>query len=71
MSKLRRETFATISIRNLERGSIRRLSASEVARIEDISRGKRPGKAGKKPGKGFAKAKPKRRRLGKRTRHRG
>ena len=71
VSKLRRETFATVSIRNVERGALRRLSANEVARIEDISRGKRPGKAGKKRGKGFAKAKPKRRRLGKRARQRG
>ena len=68
VSKLRRESFATLSIRGMERGAVRELDPQEVIRIKDIARGIRPKKAGKTGSrKGFAKAKmPKRKRLGKR-----
>ncbi len=59
VSKLRRESFATITIRGLERGQLRRLTRSEVQRLEEIASGQAPKKAGHKRGKGFAKAKPK------------
>ncbi len=64
VSKLRRESFATITIRGLERGDVRPLTRAEVKRIQDIAAGQRPQRAGKKRGKGFAKPKPKRQRPG-------
>ena len=60
VSKLRRETFATITIRGMERGQLRKLSKDEVARLHDLAAGRKPARAGRrKKGKGFAKAKPK------------
>ncbi len=64
VSKLRRESFATISIRGMERGQIRPLTPSEIKRLQDLAAGKKPASAGKKKGKGFAKAKPKKKRHG-------
>ena len=66
VSKLRRESFATLSIRGLERGQIRELTRNELRRVQDLADGVRPERAGQKKGKGFAKAKPKTRRLGRR-----
>lgn len=65
VSKLRRESFATISIRDMSRGQIRELTGTEMRRIADIARGVAPSAAGKKRGKGFAKPKPKKPRHGK------
>lgn len=63
VSKLRRESFATLSLRSMERGEIRPLTKEEVERITQISEGKSASSAGhKKRGKGFAVAKPKKRR---------
>ena len=70
VSKLRRESFATISIRGMERGQVRPLTGNEVRRLADLAEGRRPGSAGKKMGKGFAKAKPRKRRLGSKSRDR-
>ena len=64
VSKLRRESFGTISIRGMERGQMRPLTPSEVARLKDLAAGKTPASAGKKKGKGFAKAKPRPQRPG-------
>lgn len=59
VAKLRRESFATISIRNMERGQVRRLTPAEVRRLRDLAEGRKPEKAGRvKHRKGFAKAKP-------------
>lgn len=58
VAKLRRESFATISIRGMERGQVRALTPSEVKRLQDLAEGIKPARAGKKKGKGFAKAKP-------------
>jgi pseudouridine synthase len=68
VSKLRRESFATLSIRGLERGQIRPLSGPEVDRLRALSEGRSPDRPTAQKGKGFAKAKPvdrprKRRRL--------
>lgn len=60
VSKLRRESFATISIRGMDRGQVRRLTHAEVQRLRDLAEGKKPARAGKlKRGKGFALPKPK------------
>lgn len=59
VSKLRRESFATISIRGMERGDIRALTGEEVRRLQDLASGVRPQRAGRKRGEGFAKPKPK------------
>jgi 23S rRNA pseudouridine2605 synthase len=59
VSKLRRMSFATISLRGLERGDMRQLSRAEVKRLQEIGAGVKPTRAGQKKGKGFAKAKPK------------
>ena len=59
VSKLRRESFATISIRGMERGQLRPLTGEEVRRLQDMAAGIRPDRAGKKRGQGFAKPKPK------------
>ena len=66
VSKLRRESFATISIRGMERGDVRPLTAEEVARLQDVAMGKSPGRAGKSARykKGHARPKPKKRRTG-------
>lgn len=62
VSKLRRESFATISIRGMEPGQVRTLSRDEVQRLRDISVGKQPSNAGhgSRYGKGHARPKPKR-----------
>lgn len=66
VAKLRRETFATLSIRGMERGQVRPLTADEVHRIQDLAAGKVPKRAGKLRRKaGFAKPKPKKKRHGK------
>ena len=63
VSKLRRESFATVSIRGMERGDVRALTKEELHRILDLAEGKRPEKAGRRPKKkGHAVAKPKARR---------
>lgn len=59
VSKLRRESYATISIHGMERGTVRELTPQEVARLRDIAAGVKPQKAGKSwRGAGFAKPKP-------------
>jgi 23S rRNA pseudouridine2605 synthase len=60
VSKLRRESFATLSIRGMERGDLRPLTGEEVARIRDIAEGTKPAEAGHqfRYKKGFAKPKP-------------
>lgn len=66
VAKLRRETFATLSIRDMERGAVRPLTSDEVRRIQDLSEGRTPKRAGKLRRKaGFAKPKPKKKRHGK------
>ena len=65
VSKLRRVSFATVSLREMERGQFRALTAEEVRRLRDLAEGVKPERAGRvvyKPG--FAKPKPKKRRLG-------
>ncbi len=64
VSKLRRESFATISIRGLERGQVRPLTGNEIRRLRDIAAGRKPSGAGRPRGKGFAKAKPPKKRPG-------
>ncbi len=59
VSKLRRESFGTISIRGMARGSLRPLTGEELRRLRDLAQGVRPARAGRKSRKGFAKAKPK------------
>ena len=66
VSKLRRESFATISVRGLERGEVRTVTPNELRRLEELADGKRASGVGRPKGKGFAKAKPKRRRPGSR-----
>ncbi len=60
VAKLRRESFATLSIRGMERGQVRALTGEELVRIRQIAAGTRPSRAGHRRRKGFAKAKPKR-----------
>jgi len=62
VSKLRRESFATVSIRGMEPGQVRFLSGEEIARLEEISEGRNPQAAGHgtRYKKGFARPKPKR-----------
>lgn len=61
VSKLRRESFATISVRDLEKGACRPLTGAEVERLRQIGEGEDPARAGHKiryrPG--FARPKPK------------
>ena len=59
VSKLRRESFGTISLRGMERGDVRQLTVTEIQRLRDIAQGKAPARAGKRRGAGFAKPKPK------------
>lgn len=59
VAKLRRISFATLSIQGMERGQVRPLTGEEVRRLRDLAAGVRPARAGKKRGVGFAKAKPK------------
>ncbi len=46
VSKLRRVSFATISLRGLERGQYRALTSEEVARLHDVASGVAPQEAG-------------------------
>ncbi|MEZ4319064.1 MAG: pseudouridine synthase [Myxococcota bacterium] len=65
VAKLRRESFATLSLRGMERGDVRPLTSEEVRRIQDLANGTKPKNAGRlKRGKGFAKPKPKKKRHG-------
>jgi len=60
VSKLRRESFATISVRGLERGMVRPLTPEEVRRLKDLAEGRKPSRAGQVQfKKGWARAKPK------------
>ena len=62
VSKLVRQSFGTVSIRGLERGHFRALSADEVSRLREIAGGTPAASAGRRPAKkkeGFAKADPK------------
>jgi 23S rRNA pseudouridine2605 synthase len=68
VSKLRRESFATISIRGMERSQLRSLTGEEIRRLKDLAAGTSPTRAGRKKGKGFAKAKPKKPKPGHRKR---
>lgn len=46
VSKLRRESFATISIRGMARGQVRKLTGNEIQRLHDIAKGVPARKAG-------------------------
>jgi pseudouridine synthase len=61
VSKLRRESFATISARNCERGHVRKLTGEELRRLREIAEGVDPKRAGQNTRykKGYAKPKPK------------
>ncbi len=61
VSKLRRESFATISARDLDKGAYRPLTASEVERLRQIADGEDPARAGHKTRylPGFARPKAK------------
>lgn len=61
VSKLRRESFATISLRGIERGGVRPLTGAEVNRLQDIVAGEAPERAGQKTKykAGFARPKEK------------
>jgi len=59
VSKLRRESFATISLRGMERGEVRALGAAEIQRLRDVAEGRNPSRAGKRRKAGFAKPKAK------------
>jgi len=59
VAKLRRESFATISLRGMERGGVRALTPQEVRRLQDIADGKKAQNAGRvRRKKGFARPKP-------------
>lgn len=65
VSKLRRESFATISLRGLERKQVRPLTKDEIKRLKEIAAGRKPTNSSKfKYKKGFARPKPKKRRMG-------
>lgn len=60
VSKLRRETFATITVRGMERGTVRPLTPEEVRRLKDLAAGRKPSRAGQVQfKKGWARPKPK------------
>lgn len=60
VSKLRRESFATVSIRGMERGQLRPLTHEELRRLRDLAAGRKPENAGRKVyKKGFARPKAK------------
>ena len=61
VSKLRRESFATVSIRDLAPGQLRPLTAEEIDRVRDVSQGVIPSAAGRRSRSrkmGHAKADP-------------
>ena len=58
VSKLKRESFATLSLRGLEPGEFRPLDGEEIVRLRELARGVPPQRVGLKPvsrGAGFAK----------------
>ena len=58
VSKLRRESFGTVSINGMERGQLRPLTPAEIRRIHDLAEGRQPQKAGRvQYKKGFARPK--------------
>jgi len=62
VSKLRRESFATLSVREMAVGSFRALTAEEVARLRDLAEGVPASEAGRRGPRrkpGFAKPDPK------------
>ncbi len=60
VAKLRRESFAGISIRGMERGQVRPLTGPEIDRLHDLAAGRKPEREGKvRYKKGFALPKPK------------
>jgi 23S rRNA pseudouridine2605 synthase len=62
VAKLRRESFATLSIRGMERGQVRQLTGEEVRRLGDLASGVPAERAGKfRYKKGFARPKAKKR----------
>ncbi len=70
VSKLSRVSFASVALGKLERGGCRALTPTEVRRLKDLSEGRKPGSTRKKKGKGFAKAKPKPKRIAGRKKRR-
>ncbi|TNE89516.1 MAG: rRNA pseudouridine synthase [Deltaproteobacteria bacterium] len=68
VAKLRRESFGSITIRGMERGQVRQLTSDEVQRLREVAEGRNPRAAAPKSRKGFAKAKPKKQRLGAKAR---
>ncbi|MCO4743221.1 MAG: rRNA pseudouridine synthase [Proteobacteria bacterium] len=69
VAKLRRESFATITVRGMERGELRQLSREEVLRLREVSEGRVPSAhRSNKKRKGFARAKPKKKRIGQKAR---
>ncbi len=59
VSKLRRESFATLTIRGMERGEVRALTRAEIDRINEIANGTKPKSAGRfKYKEGFARPSP-------------
>jgi len=72
VSKLRRETFATVSVRGMQRGQVRPLTADEVRRLQDLAAGRKPTRAGKvKYKKNWAKPKPRKTRPNQKRKGRG
>jgi len=68
VSKLRRESFATLSVREMERSAVRQLTLEEVRRLKDLAEGRSPQKAGRvRKRKGFAIAKPKKKKHGRKS----
>ena len=61
VSKIKRISFATISIGKLEPGEVRMLTGEEIGRLKDVANGIDPRNAGHKSRykKGFARPKPK------------
>jgi 23S rRNA pseudouridine2605 synthase len=57
VSKLRRESFATLSIRGMERGELRPLTGAEIDRLRALAEGREVDSAKPKRGKGFARPK--------------
>ncbi len=59
VSKLRRESFATISVRGLERGQVRPLTGDEIRRLREIAEGVTAKQAGHERPIGHARPKAK------------
>ena len=58
VSKLRRESFATIALRGLGVRELRMLTGAEVQRLQDIASGRPPASAGNRYAPGHARPKP-------------